>query len=222
MTQVSHRPSTASPVRRRAPRWPRWAFRAGVVFVGVVVVYVAVTFVQVWMASRDDDAQVADAIIVMGAAQYDGEPSPVFAARLDHAAELYDQGMAGIVVVTGGRQEGDRFTEANAGYRYLLERGVPDSALRLEVDGTNTWESLSASARFLADEGVDEVLLVSDPYHSYRIAATAGELGLDAHVSPADTSSSLASLLRETAVVSVGRLVGYGRLVRIEDVGSPG
>ena len=212
--------STARSTARRPPRrWSRWAFRAGVVFVGLLVVYVAVTFVQVWMASRSDEARAAEAIIVLGAAQYDGEPSPVFAARLDHAADLYDQGLAEIVVVTGGRQEGDRFTEANAGYRYLLDRGIPDEALRLEVRGTNTWESLAASAHILADEGVDEVLLVSDPYHSYRIAATASELGLDAHVSAAATSSSLVSLLRETAVVSVGRIIGYGRLVRIEGAG---
>ena len=218
-TRMATRPTARSTARRPPGRWSRWAFRAGVLFVGLLVVYMAVTFVQVWTASRSDEARASGAIIVLGAAQYDGEPSPVFAARLDHAADLYDQGLAEIVVVTGGRQEGDRFTEANSGYRYLLDRGIPDEALRLEVDGTNTWESLVASAHFLADEGVDEVLLVSDPYHSYRIAATAGELGLDAHVSPAATSSSVISLLRETAVVSVGRIIGYGRLVRIEGVG---
>ena len=200
----------------------RFAVRAFAI-VGVLAVgYLAVTFVQVWRASTGDDVRAAEAIVVLGAAQYNGRPSPVFQARLDHAVDLYQQGMAPVIVVTGGRREGDETTEAAAAARYLQGRGVPAGALRLEVGGKNSWESLAAARRILAGEGLHDVLLVSDPYHSYRIAAIADEVGLDAHVSPADTPISAAgelrALVRETAAVSVGRIISYRRLMRAEDV----
>ena len=130
-------------------RWGRWLSRAVLVVLVLLAAYVAVTFVQVYRASRHDGARAADAIIVLGAAQYDGTPSPVLQDRLDHALALYEDGLADHIVLTGGRQEGDRFTEATAGYNYLRDQGVPDEALMKEVDGTSTWESLRASARFL-------------------------------------------------------------------------
>ncbi len=95
-----------------------------------------------------------------------------------------EQGLAPVIVTTGGRQPGDRFTEATAGYNYLRQRGVPDEALLKEVSGTSTWEELSASARFLRDRGITDVLLVSDRYHAYRLEAIAEELGLDASCLP--------------------------------------
>jgi uncharacterized SAM-binding protein YcdF (DUF218 family) len=182
------------------------------------VVYVAVTFVQVWQASKRDEAAPAQAIVVLGAAQYDGEPSPVLANRLDHAAELFEQGIAPLIVVTGGRQEGDRFTEAEAGANYLSsEHGIPGSAIERETTGENSWESLASAARFLQDDGITRVVLVSDPYHAMRIDGIAAELGLDAVVSPADGSSSFGELAHETAAVAVGRIIGYDRLVRLDD-----
>jgi len=194
----------------------RFALRtAGVVTVAALV-YLTVTFVQVWQASRRDDARPADAIIVLGAAQYDGEPSPVLARRLDRAAELFDEGLAPLIVVTGGRQPGDRFTEAEASAIYLQERGIPGGAIEREVQGESSWESLAAAARFLRAGGVTDVVLVSDPYHAMRIDGIAAELGLDAVVSPADTPSSFGALLKETAAVAVGRVIGYDRLVRID------
>lgn len=200
----------------------RVAARVLLVVFALLAVYLVVTFAQVWNASRQDHAQTADAIVVLGAAQYNGEPSPVLQARLDHAFDLWSQQLAPIVVVTGGNQEGDVTTEAKSGYDYLRSLGVPDSALRLEVDGTNTWESLAAASRILRAEGLDEVLLVSDPYHSYRLVGIAHELGLEAHVSPTDTSplsgaSELKALVRETAAVSLGRIIGYRRLVHLDD-----
>jgi uncharacterized SAM-binding protein YcdF (DUF218 family) len=200
----------------------RWGVRIVGGLLGLLALYLAFTFVQVWWAARQDGAVEAQAIVVLGAAQYNGEPSPVYEARLDHAAELYEQGMADVIVTTGGRLEGDTTDEANAGAEYLIEQGVPDSALRLEVDGRNSWESLSASARFLRDEGIDDVILVSDPYHSFRLGQIAGELGLDAHVSPTDSSpqsgaSELKAMLRETAAVSVGRIISYRRLMNVDD-----
>ncbi|HEX9994789.1 MAG TPA: YdcF family protein [Acidimicrobiales bacterium] len=199
----------------------RWGVRGGLVLAALVAVYVLVTFVQVWRASRADEAGPADAIVVLGAAQYDGQPSPVLESRLAHTLALWEAGYADVVVVTGGGQPGDRFTEATASANWLLERGVPDDAILREVQGGNTWESLAATARILEDRGLESVLLVSDDYHSYRVAAIAEEVGLDARTSPAEIGygfvTEARNLLRETAAVSVGRVIGYRRLVRLDD-----
>lgn len=183
--------------------------------------YFAVTFLQVVAAARRDRAGEAQAIVVLGAAQYDGRPSDVFRARLDHAADLYERGLAPIVVVTGGRRPGDRFTEASAAAGYLQGRGVPSDALRLETSSTNSWESMAAAARFLRNEGITDVLLVSSPYHALRVEHIAREVGLEGRSSPANTPESAAfvggHLLRETLAVGVGRLIGHRRLVDLDD-----
>lgn len=129
--------------------------------VGIVVLYVGITFAQVWQASRQDRARRAEAVIVLGAAQYDGRPSPVLQRRLDHALDLYRRDLAPVIVVTGGKRAGDRFTEAGVGYRYLRRNGVPDGAIRQEVQGRTTYESLASAERFLQKEDVDDVILVS-------------------------------------------------------------
>lgn len=189
----------------------RWL--AVLVVVGLLLVlYVGVTFVQVWRASDRDEVASTDAIVVLGAAQYDGRPSPVLEARLEHALELYEDGTAPLIVVTGGRQEGDRFTEATAGYNFLREHGVPDERIRKEVQGRSTYESLAATARFLDEEDLDRVVLVSGPAQSKRMEGIAGEVGLDAQVSPVGADPSLGSLAKETVGVSVGRIIGYRRL----------
>ena len=197
--------------RRRRYLW------RGLLLVGALVVaYVAVTFVQVWLASRRDGDRSAEAIVVLGAAQYDCRPSPVLQERLDHALELYERGTAGTVVVTGGKQEGDRCTEASASAEYLLRAGVPDSDVLREVQGTSTWESLAASARILRDEGMTDVVLVTDGYHALRVQAIADELGLDASVSPSGNRGSVRDYAEETAAVAVGRIIGFRRLVDLE------
>lgn len=179
----------------------------------LVVLYVSFTFVQVWWASRQDDRPPASAIVVLGAAQYDGEPSPVLQARLDHAAELWRAGVAPTIIVTGGKQEGDRVGEGYASYDELRQQGIPESALKVEVDGTNTYEQLSASSAIVGDlGGGTSVVIVSSPYHSFRSASIADEVGLVAHTSPSVESSSISSLGRETLAVSLGRLVSYRRL----------
>ena len=182
------------------------------VVLALVVVYVLVTFWQVWQASSTDNARPADAIVVLGAAQYDGVPSPVLQQRLDHALELYERGLAGVIVPTGANQPGDAFTQGFAGYDYLRARGVPDEDLLVIVDGSNTYEELSATAGQLLPRGLERVILVSDGYHALRIDQTAAEVGLDAVVSPTDGGASLRQLLRETVGVSVGRIVSYRRL----------
>ncbi len=173
----------------------------------------AITFAQVWLASRDDQARQVDAIVVLGAAQYDGRPSPVLEARLDTALALYEQGFAPVIVTTGSNQVGDRFTEGFTGFTYLRDQGVPEGDLRIVVDGTNTFEELSATANVLRDEQLgDTVLLVSDPYHALRAVEVAREVGLEAWFSPTDLDSSLRQLVRETAGVSLGRLIGFRRV----------
>ena len=198
----------------------RWALRAVLVVVVLLAIYVGGTFVQVYRASHHDGATHADAIIVLGAAQYNGRPSPVLQSRLDHALDLYHRGLAGTVVLTGGRRVGDRFTEATTGYNYLRAHGMPDSALLKEVDGTTTWSSLKAVSRFLLPKGEDKVVLVTDGYHAMRAGAIADDLGFDASVSPSPSHLSAGgearALGRETLAVSLGRLIGYDRLFRLE------
>jgi uncharacterized SAM-binding protein YcdF (DUF218 family) len=194
----------------------RWLFRLTTAAAAIVVVYVGVTFAQVWWASRQDDHRTASAIVVMGAAQWNGVPSPVLKGRLDHAAELYEQGVAPVVVVTGGKQAGDRTTQGMSGYEYLREGGVPDEAIKVEVQGTNSFEELSAAAFILDQAGMGEdVVVVTDPYHALRVAEIAEEVGLRPRVSPTGASSGPRQLARETVAVSLGRLVGYRRLATL-------
>ncbi len=197
---------------RRLVKW-------SVIAATVAVAYFAVTFVQVWSEARRDDARRADAIVVLGAAQYDGVPSEALRLRLDHAVDLYRRGVAPLVVLTGGRQQGDRFTEASVGFLHLRAAGIPESALQLENQGTDTWESLKAASRFLRAEGAHEVVLVSSPYHSLRVEHIADDVGLVGHASPARSSGgsgSFGNLARETLAVGVGRVIGYQRLSRLE------
>ncbi len=184
-------------------------------------VYLAVTFVQVWNASRADGARRAGAIVVLGAAQYNGVASPVLKARVVHASELYRQGLAPVVVVTGGRQEGDRWTEASVAAGELIRLGVPESALRLEAGGESSWQSLAATARFLKEEDIETVVLVSSPYHALRTVHIADEVGLQGYASPTRWGSEgfaerIGHLLRESLAVGAGRIIGYRRLFNLD------
>jgi len=195
----------------------RWPLRIGAGVALLVAAYLGVTFVQVVQASRSDDAERAQAIVVFGAAQYNGTPSPVLRARLDHAAKLYERGYADRVVVTGGRLPEDRFSEAGASARYLRSKGVPDSSILREVQGRTSWESLASTARILRRRGLTDVVLVSDGFHSARIGAMASELGLKAHTSPTTTSpitgaETLPYLGKETVAVAAGRVLGFRRV----------
>ena len=172
--------------------------------------YLLIVFFQVWLNSARDQARPVDAIVVLGAAQWDGVPSPVLEARLEKALKLYEEGLSPIIVTTGSKQTGDRFTEAYAGLTYLLERSVPENSILVVVDGNNTFESLSATANVLIDRGIgNKVILVSDPYHALRAKEIAREVGLQAWFSPTDLSSSFSQLIQETAGTSVGRMIGF-------------
>lgn len=182
--------------------------------------YFLVSLLQVWSTGRADDGGQVDAIVVMGAAQYDGRPSPQLAARLDHALDVWESGAAPLVVVTGGNIPGDRFTEAEASAVYLEDRGVPAESILMENAGSNSYESLESVADLLAERGLDQVLIVSDPYHALRSQLIAGEVGLDATVSSTDTSvvtgfESLRRHVQEAGGVAVGRIIGFDRLTEV-------
>ena len=213
--------SVAAARAPRALRWPKLLRRGLLVAVVLPSLYFAVTFVQVWRTSRHDGARPAQAVIVLGAAQFDGRPSAVLRARLDHAADLYRRKIAPTIVVTGGKADGDRFTESAASANYLHTKGVPDGAILREATGRTSWQSLAASARFLQDRGIREVVLVSDPFHAARIAGIASELGLEAATSPTRTSpikgmSEFRHMMTEAGQVGVARVIGFRRLVRLE------
>lgn len=200
--------------------WPR---RLGLGLLGLVslsALYYAVTLYQVHATGRSDQARPVDAIVVMGAAQYDGRPSPQLAARLDHAADLWNAGVAHLLVVTGGNQPGDRFTEADASATYLIERGVPADAILKESQGHSSYASLDGVATLLHQRGLFSVLLVSDPFHSLRSRLIAQELGLVAYVSPTRTSpvrgnAATAREMEEAAGIALGRIIGFKRLLSI-------
>ncbi len=199
----------------------RLPLKIAAALVGAALLYLVVTFVQVWQAAQRDEATEAEAIVVFGAAQYNGRPSAVLHARLDHALALWRRGLAPVIVVTGGSQPGDRYTEATASADYLLSQGVPDSKVLREVSGHSSWQSLAAAKGFLNDRGIEDVLLVSDPFHSYRIRAIASELGLRGRPSPTRTSpirgpAVMPHLLRETVAVAAGHITGFERQARIQ------
>ena len=197
--------------------WLRRLLRGIAVAVALLSVYYLITLFQVWRAGNEDGPESAEVIVVLGAAQYDGRPSPQLAARLDHALDLWEDGVAPLLMVTGGNQPGDRFTEAEASLAYLVERGVPETAILREDIGRTTYESLDAAADVLAAGGLDVVVLVTDPYHALRSKLIAEDVGLDASLSPTPSTvvngwSSFRREVIEAGGVAVGRLVGFDRL----------
>ena len=173
-------PASARPRRR----WARRLLRLTAALLAAVLATVGWTAFRVWKVAREDSRARADAIVVLGASQFDGRPSSIFRARLDHALHLYEDGVAPVVVTVGGNRQGDRFTEAGAGATYLRSRGVPRDATAEVAEGSDTLTSLRAVARLAKGRGWDDVLLVTDPWHSFRARSMAGELGLDARTSP--------------------------------------
>ncbi|MDN5857788.1 MAG: YdcF family protein [Pseudonocardia sp.] len=183
-----------------------WVLRVvfGALLVGALIV--GGTAFRVWQVARVDDRRPADAIVVLGAAQYDGDPSSVFAARLRHAQALYEQGLAPRIVTTGGSRVGDSFTEAEAGRSYLISRGVPAAAVVALPVGSDTLGSLQAVAERAAAEGWSSALLVSDPWHSLRARLMARDSGLEAWTSP--TRSGPVVQTRETQIRYIVRETG--------------
>ncbi len=183
--------------------WPTRILVGGLL---MIVAVVGTTALRVWQVARIDDQQPADAVVVLGAAQYNGEPSAILASRLRHAAELYAAGVAPRIVTVGGNQNGDRYTEAEASRRYLVERGVPAQAVDTVPTGADTLRSLEAVAERARDQGWESALLVSDPWHSLRARTMARDAGLDAWTSP--TRSGPVVQTRETQLRYIYRETG--------------
>lgn len=160
---------------------------AAAVLLAALALY-AVSFLAVLITSRQDQRQPVDAIVVLGAAQYNGKPSPVLRARLDHAVDLYREGLAPAVVVTGGIGEGDRVSEATVGRQYLVQHGIPEAAVVVRNEGRSTQASIRSVEQWAKAHDVKRVLLVSDPFHMLRLRLEAGHTSLQAFTSPTRSS----------------------------------
>jgi uncharacterized SAM-binding protein YcdF (DUF218 family) len=170
---------------RAVPRFLRQAL--GLVLLAVTIVY-TVSLVMVLVVSQQDQRQAVDAIVVLGAAQYNGRPSPVLRARLDHALGLYRDQLAPLILVTGGIGRGDTTSEATVGRRYLMAHGVPPDAVVAQSEGRSTMASMTAVAAWLQPRALRRVLLVSDPFHMFRLRLEARRTGLEAYTSPTESS----------------------------------
>ncbi len=179
---------------------------------------------RIWQEGERDDQRPVDAIVVLGAAQYDGRPSPVFEARLRHAVDLYEAGLAPAIVVTGGKLPGDRTTEAAVAREYAIGRGVPPSAIFGEDTARNTLDSLRAVAAEMDARGLGSALFVSDPTHMLRVLRIASDLGIEAHGSPTRTSPVQADIGRRVraTVHELGALAVYFATGGTEAVERPG
>ena len=159
-----------------------------------LILLLALICVLIAFQGRRDETQPAGAAVVLGAAQWNGTPSPALRARLDHALDLYRRGTVSKIILTGGVGEGDSISEAAAGRDYLVAQGVATTTLLLEQQGTTTWESMQNAAELARANGVNSVLLVSDAYHMLRSLKMARDLGLNAYASPIRPVNGVSSL----------------------------
>jgi len=178
----------------------RFARRLVALAVLAVLLVVGGTAVNVWWVARQDDRPASDVIVVLGASQFDGRPSSVFKARLQHARALYEDGIAPRVVTVGGGRPGDRTTEAEAGAAFLRERGVEVVAV---PEGSNTLESMVAVDHVMTDKGWSSAVLVTDPWHSLRSRRMARDQGIEAESSPTRAGPSVRT--RDTQVRYIAR-----------------
>ncbi|MFF0818263.1 YdcF family protein [Rhodococcus sp. NPDC003318] len=184
----------------------RWARRAvaGAILIGLLLV--GGTAVRVWQVARINDTRPADAIVVLGAAQYSGTPSSVFEARLEQAVKLFEQGVAPTVVTVGGKQVGDLYTEAASGKNYLVSRGVPEESIIAVEEGSDTLRSIEGVSRVMGENGMNSAVLVSDPWHSLRTRTMARDAGLEAWTAP--TRQGPAVYTRESQLHGIARETG--------------
>jgi uncharacterized SAM-binding protein YcdF (DUF218 family) len=189
----------------------------GLLVAALLVSPVVASGVAVWRAAHQDEASRidhADTVIVFGAAQYGGQPSPIFRGRLDHGALLFRRGFSERIMVVGAGQPGDETTEAQAGANYLVASGLPPEAVMVSPEGSTTFESLRAAADLMTENGLDSAFLVSDPWHNLRIRRMARDLGIEGHVSATwqsaarSQSTRLQGYLRETFAYLYYRVVG--------------
>jgi uncharacterized SAM-binding protein YcdF (DUF218 family) len=186
----------------------------GVAVLAVLLV-VTSTALAIWWTARQDSRPGSDAIVVLGSAQYNGVPSSIFEARLEHAIALYEDGVAPVIVTVGGKADGDQFAEAEAGQQYLADAGIPDDALLAVPEGGDTLESIRAVSGAFTERAWSSAVLVSDPWHAMRAERMAEDAGLDAESSPTRQGPAVQTratqfryILRETAAYLLYRATG--------------
>ena len=183
--------------------------------ISVVILYFAITFVQIWMTGHEHSTKQAQAILVFGTTEDNGTPSPELQARLDQALALWHHDRAPWIAVTGGKRPGDHFTEAGVSATYLESHGVPASKI-LKGSGTDTWQNVSSVRSKLKTRHLQTVLTVTDPFHEDRAMAIASSQGLTPYPSPVRNSPTVKHslwkyYLKETFGVGIGRVIGYQR-----------
>jgi uncharacterized SAM-binding protein YcdF (DUF218 family) len=164
-----------------------WVLAVVLLFAIGIMVWLALVAFRVWWVARDDDRARTDAIVVLGASQYDGTPSPVLEARLEHALTLYQDGVAPTIITVGGKRPADRFTEAASGKAWLVDKGVKGSDVVAVGEGRDTWTSLVAVDQEMEAQGWTSAVIVTDPWHSFRSREMARHLGIEATTSPTRT-----------------------------------
>ena len=190
----------------------------GRVFAAAVLAFVllvASTALAIWWNARQDSEPTSDAIVVLGSAQYNGVPSSIFEARLEHAIVLYEDGVATVIVTVGGKATGDEFTEAEAGRDYLANAGIPDDALLAVPEGVDTLESMRVVSTAFDERGWNSAVLVTDPWHAMRAERMAEDAGIEAESSPTRQGPAVETratqfryILRETAAYLLYRDTG--------------
>ena len=179
------------------------------------VLLIASTALAIWWTARQDSRPASDAIVVLGSAQYNGVPSSIFEARLEHAIALYEDGVAPVIVTVGGKADGDQFAEAEAGRDYLASSGIPEEALLAVPEGVDTLESMKLVAKTFRERGWTSTVLVTDPWHAMRAERMAEDAGLEADSSPTRQGPAVQTrttqfryILRETAAYLLYRATG--------------
>jgi uncharacterized SAM-binding protein YcdF (DUF218 family) len=190
----------------------------GRVFAAAVLAFVLLvtsTALAIWWNARQDSQPTSDAIVVLGSAQYNGVPSSIFEARLEHAIVLYEDGVAPVIVTVGGKATGDEFTEAEAGRDYLANAGIPDDALLAVPEGVDTLESMRVVSTAFEERGWNSAVLVTDPWHAMRAERMAQDAGIEAQSSPTRQGPAVETratqfryILRETAAYLLYRATG--------------
>ena len=188
-----------------------------VLFAAVLAAFLLVTStaLAIWWTARQDSRPDSDAIVVLGSAQYNGVPSSIFEARLEHAIALYEDGVAPVIVTVGGKATGDAFTEAEAGRDYLANAGIPSDALLAVPEGVDTLESMRVVSAAFDEYGWSSAVLVTDPWHAMRAERMAADAGITAESSPTRQGPAVQTrvtqfryILRETAAYLLYRVTG--------------
>lgn len=190
--------SEAATVRSPRKCWLRWFF----VFAGLAILgYLGLICAGIERAASEQQVHPADAIVVFGAAEYSGRPSPVYRARLDHAFDLFQQGLAPVIITTGGAAADPSYSEGGVGHDYLMHRGVPDASLIAETQGSDTAQSAARVAVIMSANHMRSCVAVSDAYHVFRIRKLLQHEGLQVYLSPRPDSRPHAVWQRAEAVL---------------------